>query len=325
MAVGKLSAGTSTLGRLVGVAALSVTALAFLGGTAAAASHTGGDKPSVTGTVSSVDGVATPGTCGTPDDNGVFVVTTTGGTPPVPVDTMVTVTPSTAFAEHKVAAPTFADVCVGYRTSVVGTDVDHAMTALAVAVTIPKATHVFGFVSSVDGDTTQGACGTAGADGTFTVDTVVDSTPTDLDVYVGADTSFAQAHVVGATFADVCVGLQADADGPSADGVVVAESVVVRIPKPIKVKGDVTSVDGDSAAGFCGVAGSAGDFTVLTTTHGVDIEHTVSVSTSTTYADAKDPAPSFVDVCVGGRALAIGTSPSGTLEAYSVAAYPAKG
>ena len=312
------------LGKLARVTALTVGALALTSGMAAAASPGKGDKPSVSGTVTSVNGDTTPGACGTSDNSGVYVVTTTAGSPPVSVDTTVTVTPTTVFAEHKVAAPSFANVCVGDLTAVVGTNVDHAMTAQAVAITIPKATRVFGLITSVNGDATQGACGTADASGSFTVHTVIASTPTDLIVYVGGQTAYAQKHVTGASFANVCVGLQADADGPSADGAVVADLVTVKVPKPIKVKGSVLSVNGDSTPGVCGVSGTAGSITVLSTNHGVTLTLPVSVSTTTTYADAKDATPSFADVCVGGRVLAIGSSSAGTLSAAAVAAYPPK-
>lgn len=305
--------------RLARVTALTVAVLALTGGVAASASPGNGTKPSVKGSVTSVNGDSTPGACGTPDDSGTFTVTTPG-----PVVTTVTVNLATAFAEHRVTAPTFADVCVGDVTTVVGTNVDHAMTAQAVAVTVPKSTHVFGLVTSVNGDPTQGVCGTAAADGDFTVVTVVNSTPTGSTVYVDGTTAFVQRHVPGASFANVCVGDQADAVGPSADGAVVADLVTVRIPKRITIKGTVASVNGDLTTGSCGVAGTSGGFTVQAKAHGTSLILPVAVGTSTTYADAADPAPSFADVCVGARVLAIGTSTAGTLNADAVAAYPPK-
>jgi len=307
--------------RLGRVTALTVVALALTSGVASSASPGKGTKPSVKGSVTSVNGVNTPGTCGTPDDNGLFVVTTPA---PTPVDTTVTVTTATAFAEHRVATPSFADVCVGDVTTVVGTNLDHAMTALAVAVTVPKATHLFGLVTTVNGDPTQGTCGVAGADGNFTMETVVNSTPTNSTVYVNAATSFVQRHVPGASFANVCVGDQADAVGPSADGAVVADLVTVRIPKRITIKGTVATVNGDPTTGTCGVASTAGGLTVQVKAHGASLLLPVAVTTSTTYADSQDPAPSFADVCVGTRVVAIGTSTAGTLSADAVAVYPPK-
>jgi len=303
------------------VAALTVAALALTSGVAASASPGKGTKPSVKGRVTSVNGDSTPGACGNPDNSGSFVVTSSAATPVV---TAVTVTPATGFAEHRVSAPTFANVCVGDVTTVVGTNVDNAMTALAVAVTIPKSTHLFGLITSVNGDSTQGTCGTTGADGNFTLVTVVNSTPTPSIVYVNGATAFVERHVSGASFASVCVGDQADAVGPSADGAVVAELVTVKIPKRITVKGTVASVNGDSTSGTCGVADTAGDFTVQVKAHGTSLILPVAVTTSTAYADALDPAPSFGDVCVGARVVAIGASTAGTLNADAIAAYPPK-
>ena len=317
--------------RMARATALTAGALALVGGLAVAASpaYAGpGTKPSVKGTVTSVNGDSTPGVCGTSDNNGTFVVSIpSNASPPVQVDTTVTVTPGTSgtqFAEHKVVGPTFANVCVGDVTTVIGTNVDHAMTAQAVAISIPKANHLFGLVTSVNGDSTQRACGTAGADGVFTVVTVIASTPTDMTVYVNGLTVFAQKHVPDASFANVCVGLQADASGPSADGAMVAYQVTVKVPKPIKAKGTVNAVNGDSTPGVCGVAGTTGGFDVSETARGVSLNQPVAVSTATTFADAEGPGAVVRRVCVGTRVMVIGNSSSGTLNADAVAAYPPK-
>ncbi|MGA2838177.1 MAG: hypothetical protein ABSF84_16425 [Acidimicrobiales bacterium] len=307
----------TNVGRAARIAALTVVALALTCGVASAASAsngTKGSKPSVSGTVSSVDGVTTPGTCGTSDNNGVFTVSAT----------TVTVTPSTAFVEHMVASPTFANVCVGDVTQIIGDNVDNAMTALAVAIHVPKSTHVLGSVTAVNGDSTQGTCGTAGASGNFTLVTIVDSVSTVSTVYVSDSTVFTERKVPGASFADICVGTQAEAVGPTADGAVVATSVTIHPPKSIRVRGVVASVNGDSTPAACGTAGTAGGFTVQSTNHGVTLIYSVAVTTSTAFAEANVPSASFANLCVGGRALAIGTSSSGTLTADAVAVYPPK-
>jgi hypothetical protein len=311
------------VGRVARVAAMTIGALALSSGVAAASS---GNRPSVNGTVTSVDGNSAPGACGTSDNVGTFVVTRTTTTiPPVQIVTTVTSTPTTAFTEHGVAAPTLADVCVGDTTTVIGNNVSSSMTALAVAIKVPKPTHLFGFISSVNGNTTQGACGVAGAAGGFELNTLVNGTPTDTTILVDGQTAFSQKKTTGVTFGNVCVGLQAEAAGPQVNGVVVADSVTVRIPKSIKVKGSVVSVNGDFTLGACGVADTAGGFTVETVSHGVTLDQPVAVTTSTTYAEAKVPVASFADVCVGGRAVAIGNTVGGTLTADAVAAYAPKG
>ena len=311
--------------RMARVTALTVVALALTSGVAAAASPGKGTKPSVSGSVTSVNGDATPGACGTSDDNGVYTVsTTTSNNPPTQVVTTVTVTPSTSFVEKKVAAPTFANVCVGDRTDVIGNNVDHAMTALAVAIHVPRSTHVLGSITAVNGDATQGTCGTGGADGNFTLVTIVNSIATESTVYVNDATVFLKKGLPGASFANVCVGEQAEAVGPSSGSVVVASVVTIHVPKAIKVKGAVTSVNGDSTPGACGVAGTAGGFTVLTTGHGVSLIHSVAVTTSTAFAEANVASASFADVCGGGRAAAIGIDTAGTLTADAVAAYAPK-
>jgi hypothetical protein len=312
---------------MAAVAALTVAALALTTGAAGAASPHGRDKgakPSVSGTVTSVNGSTTPGACGTSDNSGVYLLSTTEGNPPTQVVTTVTVTPTTAFVEHKVATPSFADVCVGDKTAVVGSDVDFSMTALAVAIKIPKPTHVYGLITSVNGTTAQGSCGTAGADGIFTLVTIVDSTPTDSTVYVDGGTTFVQKKVSDASFADVCVGDQADAIGPVTDGVVVADLVTVRVPRAIKLKGAVISVNGDSTSGVCGVADSGGGFTIQSTHHGVSLTYSIAVTTSTGYAEAGVTTATFADVCVGNRVEAIGATSGGVLTADAVAIYPPK-
>ena len=78
--------------------------------------------------------------------------------------------------------------------------------------------------------------------------------------------------------------------------------------------GTVGAVNGTTTPGTCGVAGSAGSFTLShkTTTD------TVDVGTTTRFSDRGDPSPSFADVCVGDPAGAIGTLSGTTLTASIV-------
>ena len=312
--------------KVTGGVALAFAALAMTGGVAGAAGQAKGNGPSVSGTVTAVGGDATPGVCGTAGGDGSFTLTTTGATPSVHT---VDVTAATAFTQKKVLAPSYANVCVGDDASAIGVQSGFEIAATAVSVRVPKSTHVFGTVLTVNGVSDAGTCGTAGARGTFTVSTLVNGTQVVDTVYVVSGTTFKEPTVHDATFADLCVGLAADADGPAVGNSVLAESVKFHAPKPptpLHVKGQVTSVNGDSDAGTCGTAGTAGSFVVTwTDTSGATIATTVDVTASTPFS-AKGGASSFGAVCVGARSSVIGnTDTAGALDALSVATYPVKG
>jgi hypothetical protein len=83
----------------------------------------------------------------------------------------------------------------------------------------------------------------------------------------------------------------------------------------------VTSVNGTSAAGTCGIAATAGAFTLVGGRHQGIV--TVDVTSTTTFTDSADPTPSFADVCVASEVEALGTLSSGTLTATSVTVVPA--
>ncbi|MGO9333170.1 MAG: hypothetical protein ACLQCU_03780, partial [Acidimicrobiales bacterium] len=72
-------------------------------------------------------------------------------------------------------------------------------------------------------------------------------------------------------------------------------------------------------AGTCGVSGATGSFT-LVGRHQVIL--TVDVTSTTTFTDSADPTPSFLDVCVGSRVVALGALASGALTATSVTVVP---
>ncbi len=315
-----------TARKVAGAVTLTVAALAMTGGVAGATAQAKGRAPSVSGVVTAVDGDATPGVCGTAGATGSFTLTTTGATP---TDHGVDVTAATAFAEKQVVAPTDADVCVGYDASAIGVQTGDEVAADAVSVRVPTSTREFGTVLSVNGVSDSGACGTADTPGWFSLSTLVDGVQVTSTVYVLSETKFKEPSVSGATFADLCVGDVADADGPVVDGSVLATSVKFHVPKtpaPLHVKGLVSSVNGDATAGTCGVADTAGSFVVTWTDRsGAPVDTTVDVTATTPYS-ARTGASSFAAVCVGSKSSVIGDDDtSGALDALAVATYPLRG
>jgi hypothetical protein len=223
----------------------SAAALVLCGGTAAADS--GGAFPHPTigghhaplhhwvfpqgafGSVSSVNGDSTAGTCGTAGATGSFTVTGWKSTA-----TTVDVTSATTFAGSLIAPPTFANVCVGKLVAAVGTLSSDTVTAAKVFVirapAPPTQRGAFGTVTSVDGVTTTGTCGTAGAAGSFTL-TAWKSDSSTVDV--SAITTFNDPAADPPSFADVCVGSLVGAVGTvSGDTVTASKVCVVPAPAP---------------------------------------------------------------------------------------------
>ncbi len=166
-----------------------------------------------------------------------------------------------------------------------------------------------GVVTSVNGVSTDGTCGVSGAIGTFTL---VGKRLSIVTVDVTTTTTFKDPADPTPSFADVCVGGHVKAFGMFSSGTLTAASVSVPATK---VQGVVTSVNGVSTAGTCGVSGAMGTFTLV----GKHLSIlTVDVTTTTTFKDPADPTPSFADVCVGGNLKAHGTFSSPTLTAISV-------
>ena len=303
------------------VTALTVVALGLTAGVAGAAK---GSAPSVSGSVTAVNGVTTPGTCGTAGSTGNFTLTTGGATPAVHT---VDVTPATSFVQKKVAAPTFANVCVGYNATAIGVQTDFVVAASGVSIQVPKPTHAFGTVTDVGGVSTAGTCGTAQTDGTFTLSTLVSGSPVVTTVFVTPNTKFNVSHVGTSTFAGLCVGSYAQAEGLAVGGTVLASSVQVKIPKPptpAHVKGMVSSVNGASTAGTCGIAATAGSFVITWTDRTSAVVNTIVVVTATTPFAGRDSVTSFADVCVGAKSSVVGNNSAGALDAVSVATYPVK-
>lgn len=303
------------------VTALTVVALGLTAGVAGAAK---GSAPSVSGSVTAVNGVTAPGTCGTAGSTGNFTLTTGGATPAVHT---VDVTPATSFVQKKVAAPTFANVCVGYNATAIGVQTDFVVAASGVSIHVPKPTHAFGTVTDVGGVSTAGTCGTAQTDGTFTLSTLVSGSPVVTTVFVTPNTKFNVSHVGTSTFAGLCVGSYAQAEGLAVGGTVLASSVKVKIPKPptpAHVKGMVSSVNGASTAGTCGIAATAGSFVITWTDRTSAVVNTIVVVTATTPFAGRGLVTSFADVCVGAKSSVVGNNSSGALDAVSVATYPVK-
>jgi hypothetical protein len=175
-------------------------------------------------------------------------------------------------------------------------------------------------VSSVNGDSSAGACGTAGATGSFAVRgwqaavTTVDVTTT---------TTFAGSLLAPPTFAHVCVGKLVGAIGAVSDGTVSAAKVFViraaTAPTEQGAFGTVTSVNGVSTSGTCGAAGSTGSFMVSSWK---SAGSTVEVTATTAFNDPAASPPSFADVCVGSLVGAVGTVTGDTVTAAKVCVVP---
>jgi hypothetical protein len=141
-------------------------------------------------------------------------------------------------------------------------------------------------------------------------------------VDVSTTTTFNEHGGVSATFADVCVGGKVGALGLISSDTVTATAVFVTpppTPKPHAVFGTLTAVNGITTTGTCGMTATAGVFTL-------NGEHAktfiVDVSTTTKFAGHGSSAPSFADVCVGGRVGAFGLISSGTVTATAVFVTP---
>ena len=260
---------------------------------------------SASGTVTSVNGTGTGGTCGVAGAPGEIVVASPSATVPVDVGS------ATRFVERGVTAPSFANLCVGETVRALGALSNGVLTAIAVTV-IPPVERVSGTVASVNGTATPGTCGSAGSDGAFTVASSSASVP----VQVGATmTNFRERGVSTPSFADVCVGAAVRALGALVNGIVAATTVTVIPPRPERASGIVDSINGTGTAGTCGTAGGNGVFTI---TSG-NTQSTVAVGAQTIFRERGVSMPSFGDVCVGGKVRALGTlMTSGAMAAAMV-------
>jgi hypothetical protein len=252
--------------------------------------------------------------------------------------------PSSPYGGHAVARPHVEGVPHGARDarlpslpSAVRLTADHASgTASTGRPWVGPAAS--GKVTSVDGASAAGSCGVAGGSGSFVVTGPMTMAVT---VNVNSATKFIALRASGASFADVCVGDYAAAQGTAkGTGAITATSVFVATPPPAPVHspgafGKVTSVDGDSAAGSCGVAGGSGSFVVVEpmsiatpkaapTTMALPMAKvtTVDVTGSTKFFAPKASGASFADVCVGDDVAARGTA-DGTAAITATVVYVA--
>ena len=268
---------------------------------------------SVFGLVTSVNGSTTAGTCGAASTSGMFTLMN-----PRRSQATIDVTSSTVFFERGLSSPTFADVCVNEMVGATGTASSGTIAATDVMIwsLVPTDFNAFGIVASVNGSKVAGACGVAGAPGTFTVihgrkafSSVVDVTPA---------TTYKEHGVSSPSFANVCVGEAAGAHGTLTGAVLDATRVHIWSPPeqpPATAFGLVVAVNGSSTLGACGVAGTSGTFTIIRR----NAAHTVIDVTSTTkFRDPGVTSPSFTDVCVNETTRAVGTKSGDVLNANVV-------
>ncbi len=280
------------------------------------------------GTVGSVNGSSTTGACGVAGAAGTFTVTGFRSSVVSTVDVSAT---ATTFVAPDASTPSFANVCVGDLAGAVGTVADGTVTATKVFVaptpTAPRPHGAFGTVASVNGSTAAGTCGVSGAAGDFTLETWRDTTATTVDVSA-TTTTFVESGVSTPSFVNVCVGSLVGATGTETSDTVTATKVFVAPtptrtpPGPQGAFGTVASVNGSSTSGSCGVADTAGTFTITGWRNSATTS-TVDVSATTTFLELAVRTPSFADVCVGDLVGALGTVSSGTVTATKVLVAPA--
>ncbi len=177
---------------------------------------------------------------------------------------------------------------------------------------------VFGTVAAVNGTATTGTCGVKDAAGVFTLN---GHDNTSFTVDVSTATKFPGHEASAPSFADVCVGGRVGALGMISSGTVTATAVFVTpppTPKTHAIFGVVTAVNGTATPGTCGVKDAAGVFTL----NAHKTTFTVVVSTTTKFPGHEASAPSFADVCVGGRVGAFGLISSGTVTATALFVAP---
>jgi hypothetical protein len=271
---------------------------------------------SVFGMVVSVNGSTADGACGTLGGNGTFTIMNRSA-----VRKVVNVDSSTVFASKVVTSPTFANVCVDEMVGATGTRSGKVITATDVMIwsTVPDDFATFGMVISVNGSTASGACGTAGASGTFTVlrrngkQAVVNVTPT---------TTFLMKDVASPSFANVCNYAMVGSHGAATSGALNATKVRIFARPgfpPVSAFGMVTSVNGSTATGACGTSGGTGSFTIIKRNAS---RANVVVTTSTRF---RPKGMSFANVCVNGMVGAGGVSSGTDLVASVVKVHAAPG
>jgi len=268
------------------------------------------------GIVVSVNGSTADAACGTMGGNGTFTIMNRSA-----VQKVVNVTTSTAYFARGISSPTFANVCVDEMVGATGTRDNGVITATDVMIwsTVPDDFSAFGMVISVNGSSATGACGVAGAAGTFTV---LRRNASQTIVNVSTTTTFLMKDVASPTFANVCVNEMVGSHGPVSGGTLNADRVRIFARPgfpPVSVFGMVLSVNGSTAAGACGTSGGTGTFTIIKRNASRTI---VDVTSNTKF---RPKGQSFANVCVNGMVGAAGNVSGTDLVADVVRIHAAPG
>ena len=235
----------------------------------------------------------------------------------------IDVTATTTYKDPAVTTPSFANVCVGSRVIAFGTPASGTLTATLVTV-IPAQAQ--GIVTAMTLGGVTATCGSSGGSGTLTL--AGGNWKAVKTVDVTAATTFTDAALTTPTFANVCVGSRVIALETFLSGTLTATLVTIV---PAQAQGIVTAMTVGGATATCGSSGASGTLTlggmrpmpVVTAFRG--LVTTVDVTTgTTTFTDAALTAPTFANVCVGSRVIALGTLASGTLTATLVTVIPAQ-
>jgi hypothetical protein len=271
---------------------------------------------SVFGLVVSVNGSTADGACGTLGGSGTFTIMNRNSALKV-----VNVDTSTVYFSKVITSPTFANVCVDEMVGATGTRTGSTVAATDVMIwsTVPDDFSSFGMVISVNGSNASGACGTAGASGTFTV---LRRSGRQAVVNVSPTTTFVMKDVATPSFANVCVYEMVGAHGPVSGGVLNADRVRIFARPgfpPVSVFGMVLSVNGSTAAGACGTSGGTGTFTIIKRNASQSV---VDVTTATKF---RPKGQSFAGVCVNGMVGAAGVMSGTDLVASVVRVHAAPG
>ena len=176
---------------------------------------------SARGIVTAVNGASTSGTCGSSGVAGTFTLVPRRHSRLVTVEVGTT----TPFTDSADPTPSFADLCVGDHVSVVGTFATDGLSATSVAVLPPNQGHDQGLVTSVNGTSTAGTCGSAASAGAFTL--VGNWCRGIVTVQVATTTKFIDAADATPSFVDVCVGGHIGVLGTFSSGTLTATTVAV--------------------------------------------------------------------------------------------------
>ena len=305
------------LGAILPAALVVILAGSVVAGGAASASRAFPIQSGFQGVVTSVNGSGViVGTC-LSSNAGTFTMVGHIRQGIVTVD----VTSTTIYTDAAVTSPSFADVCVGDQVKVLGTLSSGALAATAVTIVPARAE---GIVASVNGDPTATTCGTTAPSGGFTLAARHRDIVT---VVVTSGTTFSDAAVTSATFADICVGDQVKVLGTLSSGALAATLVTIV---PAQAHGIVTSVTVGTATSTCGTGTQSGSFTLggfwglPVTAAAPRFVTVVGVTPGTTFTDPALTSATFADVCVGDQVKVLGTLSSGALAATLVTIVPAQ-